>query len=129
MSRNFIPDDLAQFILNKIDSVARLEALLLLRSNPEQEWSIKGLAERLYISERETAEIVRSLCAQRIFLALPTEPARFRYQPGSRTLQLLVDRLAEVYSTHLVPVTNLIHSKPADRIQEFAEAFKLRKDE
>ena len=39
----------------------------------------------------------------------------------------LVARLSEVYRRHLIPITNLIHSKPR-RIREFAEAFKLRKD-
>ena len=40
----------------------------------------------------------------------------------------MLERLAEIYAKHLVPVTNLIHSKPKPRIQEFADAFRLRKD-
>jgi hypothetical protein len=39
------------------------------------------------------------------------------------------DLLADVYARYLVPVTNLIHAKPKSRVQEFADAFKLRKDE
>jgi hypothetical protein len=39
----------------------------------------------------------------------------------------MIARLADVYARHLIPVTNLIHSKPR-RIREFADAFKLRKD-
>lgn len=124
-----IPEDVAHFILERIDSVAQMEALLLLRSNPSQEWSVEELAKRLYISAKQTADIVAALCSQKIFVAILTGPPRYRYQPASKDLQLMVDRVAEMYSKHLVPVTNLIHSKPATRIQEFADAFKLRKDE
>jgi hypothetical protein len=41
----------------------------------------------------------------------------------------MVDRLAELYSKYLIPVTHLIHSKPQTRVREFADAFKLRKEE
>jgi hypothetical protein len=39
----------------------------------------------------------------------------------------MVDRLADAYARHLIPVTNLIHGKPR-RLREFSDAFKIRKD-
>lgn len=36
----------------------------------------------------------------------------------------MVDRVAEVYTTSLVEVTNLIHSKLSKQAQEFGDAFK-----
>jgi hypothetical protein len=36
MSSEFIPEEIAQFILEKIDSVVQLEALLLLRDYPKE---------------------------------------------------------------------------------------------
>jgi hypothetical protein len=39
----------------------------------------------------------------------------------------MVDRLADAYAKHLIPVTNMIHAKPR-RIREFADAFRFRKD-
>ena len=52
----------------------------------------------------------------------------YRYQPHTAHLQQMIDSLAEFYGKHLVPITNLIHSKPKNRVQEFADAFRLRKD-
>ena len=51
------------------------------------------------------------------------------YRFGCETTELrdLVDRLAEAYAQQLIPVTNMIHTKPR-RIRQFAEAFKFRKD-
>jgi hypothetical protein len=38
------------------------------------------------------------------------------------------DRLADLYATHLVEVTLLIHSSLDRKAQQFADAFKWRKD-
>ncbi len=127
MVESHIPDDVARFVLENIYSVAHLEALLLLRSNRGQEWSIRALAARLYISEDQTAELVIVLRAQGFIAAKAPEPASFRYEPASADLNTMLERLAEVYTKQLVPVTNLIHSRPKPRIQEFADAFRLRK--
>ena len=39
-----------------------------------------------------------------------------------------IDRLADLYATHLVEVTHLIHSSLDRKAQQFADAFKWRKD-
>ena len=127
MAEHFIPDDLAQFVLEKIESVAQLEALLLLRSDPEKAWSTEALAARLYIGEEQTAELLRGLAVQGLVTA-EANASVHRYQPVTAELNEMLDRLAGIYAKHLVPVTNLIHSKPKPRIQEFADAFRLRKD-
>ena len=129
MSSEFIPVDIAQFIIEKIDSVAQLEALLLLRNSPGEQWSVQALARRLYIEEKQTAELLACVCAQGFAMAIAGEPPRYQYQPNSTELREMVDRVAEIYSKHLLPVTNLIHSKPKTRVQEFADAFKFRKDD
>jgi hypothetical protein len=128
MSDHFIPDDVAQFILEKIDSVAQMEALLLLRSHSEDQWDAQALAKRLYIDERQTAEVLSRLAADGFVIAIATEPPRYQYGPSSQELRHMLDRVSKAYAKHLVPVTNLIHSKPKTRVQQFADAFRLRKD-
>ena len=127
MTEEPFPSNIRQFILRSIDSVAQLEALLLLRANPQQKWDISSVAKRLYITEQETASLLANLCEQG--LVVLKELGEYAYQPASTDLTQLVDSLAEIYTRHLVPVTNLIHSKPRTRMQEFADAFRIRKDE
>jgi|SRR5918992_1460180 hypothetical protein len=129
MISEFIPVDIAQFILDKINSVAQLEALLLLRNSPGKTWTIQALAGRLYIDEKQTAELLASVCALGFATTVADEPLQYQYQPNSTEIREMVDRVAEIYSKHLLPVTNLIHSKPKARVQEFADAFKFRKDD
>lgn len=127
MTEEPIPNEIRQFILRSIDSVAQLEALLLLRANPRENWTTVSISKRLYISEQETAPLLTNLCDQG--LVVLNELTEFTYQPASAELSQMVDSLATIYARHLVPVTNLIHSKPRSRMQEFADAFRLRKDE
>ncbi|HWQ36139.1 MAG TPA: hypothetical protein VNQ79_25100 [Blastocatellia bacterium] len=129
MADDLIPDDVRQFILRNIDSIAQLEALLLLRGNPPEAWSVHAVAKRLYISDDETAPLLVRLCEQGFVVAESGAPVQYRYQPATTELAQMIDRVAGIYSKQLVPVTRLIHSKPRTRIQEFADAFKLRKDE
>ena len=122
-----IPEDVAQFIASQIDSIMQLEALLLLRREPQDKWSASTLAQRLYTSESETVDTLESLCAAGLVIACGSEPTIYRYEPLSPELRDLVDHTADVYSKHLVAITNLIHSQPKTRVQEFADAFKIRR--
>jgi len=123
-----IPDDVRRFLLKRIDSVAHLEALLLLRDNPHMEWSQSAVAARLYLEPEEVTPLLSRLCADGFIMRTESPEAQFRYRPSSRELAALADRVAAEYAKHLVPITKLIHDKPRLRIQEFADAFKLRKD-
>jgi hypothetical protein len=124
-----IPEEIVQFIVEKIDSIAQLEALLLLRREQQAPWTAAALAQRLYISEKQTLDALERLRADGLVTVTTGELDTFHYEPVSRELRDLVDRTAAVYAKQLVPVTNLIHSKPKTRIQQFADAFRIRKDE
>jgi hypothetical protein len=123
-----IPDDVRRFLLKRIDSVAHLEALLLLRDNPDMEWSQPAVAARLYLEPEEVAPLLSRLCADGFIMRTESPEVQFRYRPSSSELAALADRVAAEYAKHLVPITKLIHDKPRLRVQEFADAFKLRKD-
>jgi hypothetical protein len=118
-----------RFILDKIDTVAQLEGLLILWSTTDDEWSAQSLADRLYITEEQTVDLLGILCTRELIITKAGKPPVFQYQPSSTELKEKVDRLARLYSKNLLAVTNLIHSKPKTRVQQFADAFKLRKKE
>jgi hypothetical protein len=123
MVDDVIPDDVRDFILRHIDSVAQLEALLLLRANSNENWDTARAAARLYTSEEQIKAVLAQLCEDGL-LSHKDDVYRYESSPAAKTT---VDRLADVYRRHLIPVTNVIHTKPR-RIREFANAFKFRKD-
>ncbi|HVK56816.1 MAG TPA: hypothetical protein VM532_17535 [Burkholderiales bacterium] len=125
MVDNPIPPDIQEFILKHIDSISHMEALLLLWRSPDVSWDIGSITQRLYVTEKNARAVLTRLHG----LGLVAESNEtYRYQPSLENAEAMIDRLAQLYATHLIPITNLIHSKPSRRIQEFADAFNLRKD-
>ena len=128
MTDDLIPSEVQQFILKHIDSVAELEALLIMAGHARETWTVEGIARRLYIPEHDTAALLTHLHAQGLICQESVEPLRYRFKRESDALSGLVGQTSAIYARHLVPVTNLIHSKMTTRIQKFADAFKLRKE-
>lgn len=127
------PEDLRRFVLTSIPSVPFLEALLLLRANPTQQWHCATLAGRLYVRERTAQALLEELARAGMAVHCDAPPAErhldcYQYQPASPQLRERIDALADLYSRHLVEVTVLIHSSLDRKAQQFADAFRLRKD-
>lgn len=126
MPREPIPEDLRRFVLTSVPSVPFVEALLIFREAQGTPVTIDLLARRLYMGERNAAEIVGQLRSSR--LIEPVEGAGgHRYAPAPE-LADMIEQLAHFYRTQLVDVTDLIHSKTGRMAQQFADAFKLRRD-
>jgi hypothetical protein len=118
-----IPEDLRRFILLSIPSVPHLEALLLMRRDPQRSWNAAAMAQGLYIDEHSAAAVLAELAAGDLVVG-DSAAATYRYAPPPPLAEMM-DRLADLYARALVTVTNLIHGRSA---QLFADAFKLRKD-
>jgi len=125
---DILPEDVKQFLLQHIDSIAQLEGLLLFYADPQKAWNTETIAHRLFISEAETIIILTRLWEQGFVVLTSDPPQHYRYQPKSPEWQDMVTRMADQYRRYLVPITHLIHSKSKSRIQEFADAFRIRKD-
>jgi DNA-binding IclR family transcriptional regulator len=117
-----IPQDVRDFLLRTIASVAELEALLLMRREPVP-WDADGLALRLYIPPAEAALVLRALAS----LGLVVEDSGYRYDCAATELDAIVAKTAEVYTRQLIPMTKLIHEH-GRKIRRFADAFRLRRD-
>ena len=126
MSRQDVPDDVRRFLLTSVPSVPYLEALLLLRAEPARAWDSFGVAGRLYIGEGQAQELLRMLHAAGV--AREEAAGWYVYTPANEELQRTLEALAVTYSQNLVGVTDLIHSRVDRRAQQFAGAFRIRKE-
>jgi DNA-binding GntR family transcriptional regulator len=123
MADPYIPDEIRDFILRHIDSVAQVEALMLVHSNPRENWTLPQIAARLYISEVAAAEALDRLCADGL---LAFADQTYSLEGISEENARHLEQLLKLYGRHLIPVTNIIHAKPR-KIRSFADAFKFRK--
>ena len=126
MSREPIPEELRRFLLTSVPSVPFVEAMLIYRAARGQPLAVPDLARRLYLGEKAAADLVRQLLEAGI-VAPGESPDTHRYAAAGE-LDARLDMLANFYRTHLVDVTDVIHSRTARRARQFADAFKFRKD-
>lgn len=128
MADEAIPPDIERFVLDCIPTVVHLEALLLMRSHPDQDVSADAMAHLLYVQTRVALEALGDLVARGLLVSHSVE-GPFRYGPSTPERSALVDRLAEVYRTRLILLSRFIHEQAQSRsIHDFANAFRLRKD-
>jgi len=126
MAKPPLPDEIRRFVLTSIPSVPYLEALLLLRSQEQQAWRTADVARRLYVPDALAAELLQSLHASGL---VDMEGESFRYAPRQEATRATIDQLQQLYTTRLVEITSLIHTRLEKRALQFADAFRWKKKE
>ena len=117
-----------EFILEYIDSVPHLEALMLFWNSRPVGWTCEEMASRLYVPIEKVVAILRDLVRLQVVQELPATPAKFSYQPCSDEQNDLMRRIDEAHRRDLVRISTMVHSKASSPVREFARAFRLRKD-
>ena len=127
MPRDPLPEDVRRFILTSVPSVPFLEALFIYREARGQPLPPTQLSRRLYISETLAADVIEELLRARFIMPAEDLGVGHRFAPEAGVAGM-VEQLAAFYRSHLVEVTALIHSRTGRMAQQFADAFKLRKE-
>jgi hypothetical protein len=116
--------EIIRFIVDQIDSVPQLEALLLVWNTRPAIWTPEELGKRLYVSNELLQELVR----KRLITSIQGAVEGYRYESASEEQDELIGRLDEMYRREVVRVSNMIHAKPASALRDFAQAFRFTKE-
>jgi predicted ArsR family transcriptional regulator len=116
-----------QFILDQIDSVPHLEALLLLWSNRPKAWPSDELAKRLYVKPENARSILQDLVRLRLIVFEAGPPEQYFCEQKSERDDLL-ESVDNTYRRELIRISNMIHSKPSAAVRDFARAFRFTKE-
>jgi hypothetical protein len=128
LMRDDFPPGLKQFIDQHIESVPQLEALLLLRQQPQRQWLATAIAKQLYIPEEAAAALLADFVRRDFAILAAGEEAGYSYRARSDETDRLIDALASAYRDRRVAVISLIYSKPINKVQTFADAFRFGKE-
>jgi len=115
------------FILNEIESVPHIEALLILRNRRSESFSIEQIAAQLYIPPESAQNILQDLVRRALVTSLSEEDSRYQYS-SSPEREALMQEVEITYQRELVRVANMIHSKASNAVRDFARAFRITKE-
>ncbi|MDM5177139.1 hypothetical protein PO883_08010 [Massilia sp. DJPM01] len=127
MPKKEIPPEVRRFILTSIPSVPHIEALILMRATAPARWTPLDLAQRLYVPPAVVHGVLTDLCGSGM-LQCDDSTSTYYFNEQPNELCAVIARLALLYSTNLVEITLLIHSKLDRKAQQFADAFNFRKE-
>jgi hypothetical protein len=117
-----------RFILEEIDSVPHLEALLLLWRSAPRQLAAAEIAEQLYITVAQGAAIADDLHRRGLIARDLNNAAGFFYDMQNESRNQLLEAVDATYRRELIRISGIIHSKPSAGVRAFANAFRFRKD-
>jgi len=123
-----LPESLLQFVRACIPTYQAAEVLLFFAANPERDFSpaeIMVSMQPVVVTASAIAEYAAHFTARGL---LTEQDSRYRYTP-SPEYERNIAELAHAYNHQPVTLIGEIYRIADSKIQSFADAFKLRKDE
>lgn len=115
-----------RFILEYIDSVPHLEALLLLWRSHPRSWSLSELTKALYLVPRSAEAIAQDLTRAGFLNATADQ---YAYAPDADIQDRLIRQVDDVYRRETVRISTMIHTRGSRALRDFAKSFQLKRKE
>ena len=125
MTKQHISQGLKKFIKEKIQTVLRLEVLLLLHHQQTRSFTVAEVANELGFEIEDVNGQLAALETIGVVVESNPDKHKYRYQPVNEALRSMVDQLAAGYSKQRVPILSVILAEHTDRTRLFAEAFRI----
>ena len=125
MDKQHISEGLKRFLKEKIETVLRLEVLLLLHHHQPRAFTAPQVANQLGFESDTTAQELGELEAIGVVIKSNSDKSKYRYHPLNATLGSMVEQLATRYSKQCVPILTVILAEHPNRTRLFTEAFKI----
>lgn len=121
-----VPDSVENFIRKNINSVEQLEVLILLRRQPDREWSPREVAQEMRSTTSAIELRLEDLVNRR--LAKRSESGTYSFAAPAK-VATVIDETAGQYSARRTTIIQMIFSAPSDSVRSFADAFRLRSED
>lgn len=127
-NRTFTREQIDRFLVDEIDSVPQLEALLLIWNRRPRTWTSADLSRELYVSTDVAHDILRYLAQHHFVAEVEEKTGCYTLRLRSEEMEDMLAALDKVYRRELVRISNLIHEKASRALRDFASAFRFKKE-
>ena len=124
MAKQQISEGVKTFIREQIQTVPKLEVLLLLHREQSRPFTLAEVANELGF-ETDTAQEQLTALEAIGLIETNKDKSKYRYHPGNPTTGEIVDRLAIAYPKQRVPILSAILAEDPNKVRRFVEAFKV----
>jgi DNA-binding IclR family transcriptional regulator len=126
MSDADLSPELQRFIARHIQSVEKLEILLLFFRESKRSWPLSEILQQIQSSQSSVNQKIDALIAEGFVTR--EKAGTFRFQAKAPALETQVAALDAAYRQRRIKVIEAIFSKTTEELRAFSDAFKIRKE-
>jgi hypothetical protein len=129
MTEDRLPSVVRSFIATHIRSLQDLHLLIGMACAPDRWWDEDTAVRELGFDRRAARAGLEHLAAHNLLEIRVTDDVRYQYRPGTADLEAAVAAAVDTYRSNPVALWRLAPSPRERRIRDFADAFKVKRDE
>ena len=127
MPQQKVPAEIREFVARHLKTVEHLEVFMLLQRTASRSWSPSDIAAELRIPEDTAATVLEQLASDNFLDIKILNDILYRFNPATPALEAVAKRSAEFYVRARIAMMNLVTTRGLGPIQDFADAFRLKK--
>ena len=124
-----VPVEVTRFIARYIGSVEELHVLVTCVRERDRWWDPRAIGSELGMSETAALRTFERLARHNLLDVRVTEAVRYRFAPVTHEVELRALAFADAYWTNPLAVTQVVASFARRDIRDFADAFRIRRDD
>lgn len=119
-----IPEDVRRLLSRHFASLSELEVfIVMVREN--RTWQATDVARQMVINV-DHARLMLEALARTPLVAI--DGTGYKFAPKRAKDRAAAERIPALYDTYRLRIMDIVLSRPADQITDFAEAFRVRPD-
>lgn len=123
-----LPGELRAFLHSHIDAIEQLE-ILVVSYKSQRWWSVPQIAAELRMSAQTANRHLETLAQRGLLDVRLFTDLLYRYEPVSDNLRHGVELLVDYYQESRAAVVRFVMTRSRRSIKDFADAFRLRRQE
>jgi predicted ArsR family transcriptional regulator len=124
-----LPAVVLAFVADHLRNIDELQLLTLCMHSGDRWWDADSVSHELGISRTAARRALDHLASRNLMDIRVTGDVRYQFRPGTEGLLAAAVAVSEAYRTRPAALINLVASGSRRSIRDFADAFRIRKDD
>jgi DNA-binding MarR family transcriptional regulator len=117
------------FITDHVRSLDELQLLMAIIQSDERWWDSSAAAREFGMTIATARAALDRFAAGNLLDIRITDDVRYQFRPGTDELRDVARNAFDAYRRHPIAVARLVPREPSRRIADFADAFRIRRDD
>jgi hypothetical protein len=117
------------FITDHVRSLDELQLLMAIIQSGARWWDVTAAAREFGMPTSDARASLDRFASHNLLDIRITDDVRYQFRPGTDELRDAARAASDAYRKHPIAVVRLVPREPRRGITDFADAFRIRRDE